>query len=83
LKTRKKIIDSARRLFNRYGFENVSITQIMAGAELTHGGFYTYFTSKSELYAEVLNCFSPTRNGRIVGKACMWTSQRRMSARKW
>jgi TetR/AcrR family transcriptional regulator, transcriptional repressor for nem operon len=54
---KKKIIDSARRLFNRFGFESVSITQIMAGAELTHGGFYTYFKSKSDLYAEVLNCF--------------------------
>jgi TetR/AcrR family transcriptional regulator, transcriptional repressor for nem operon len=54
---RKKIIDSARRLFNRRGFENASIAQIMAGAELTHGVFYTYFNSKSELYAEVLNCF--------------------------
>ena len=55
--TKKKIIDSARRLFNRHGFENVSITQIMAGANLTHGGFYTYFKGKSDLYAEVLNCF--------------------------
>jgi TetR/AcrR family transcriptional regulator, transcriptional repressor for nem operon len=54
---RKKIIDSARRLFNRFGFENVSIQQIMAGAQLTHGGFYSYFNSKTDLYAEVLNCF--------------------------
>jgi TetR/AcrR family transcriptional repressor of nem operon len=54
---RRKIIDSARRLFNRHGFETVSIAQIMAGAGLTHGVFYTYFKSKSELYAEVLNCF--------------------------
>jgi TetR/AcrR family transcriptional regulator, transcriptional repressor for nem operon len=57
VETKRKIIDSARRLFNRYGFENVSITQIMAGAKLTHGGFYTYFKGKSDLYAEVLNCF--------------------------
>src|SRR5271168_3991231 len=54
---RKKIVDSARRLFNRFGFENVSIAQIMAGAELTHGGFYSYFKTKSDLYAEVLGCF--------------------------
>lgn len=54
---RKCIIDSARRLFNRYGFENVSIQKIMAGAGLTHGGFYSYFHSKSDLYAEVLSCF--------------------------
>jgi AcrR family transcriptional regulator len=35
----------------------VSITQIMAGAGLTHGGFYAYFKSKSDLYAKVLGCF--------------------------
>jgi TetR/AcrR family transcriptional repressor of nem operon len=54
---RRKIIDSARRLFNRHGFDNVSLGQIMAGAGLTHGGFYSYFKSKSDLYSEVLGCF--------------------------
>ena len=54
---KRKIIDSARKLFNRYGFENVSLQQIMAGAGLTPGGFYSYFKSKSDLYAEVLGCF--------------------------
>jgi TetR/AcrR family transcriptional regulator, transcriptional repressor for nem operon len=52
-----QIVGSARRLFNRHGFENVSISQIMAGAGLTHGGFYSYFKGKSELYSEVLGCF--------------------------
>ncbi len=54
---RKQIVDSARKLFNRHGFESVSVQQIMAGANLTHGGFYSYFKSKSDLYAEVLDCF--------------------------
>jgi AcrR family transcriptional regulator len=52
-----RIVDSARRLFNRSGFDNVSVDQIMAGAGLTRGGFYSYFESKSDLYAEVLGCF--------------------------
>jgi TetR/AcrR family transcriptional regulator, transcriptional repressor for nem operon len=52
-----KIIQSARKLFNRYGFENVSLDQIMSGAGLTRGGFYNYFESKSELYVQVLGCF--------------------------
>jgi TetR/AcrR family transcriptional repressor of nem operon len=52
-----KIIQSARRLFNRHGFDNVSIQQIMSGAGLTHGGFYSYFRSKSDLYTNVLGCF--------------------------
>jgi TetR/AcrR family transcriptional regulator, transcriptional repressor for nem operon len=56
-KVRKKIVESARRLFNRNGFESVSVDSIMAHAGLTRGGFYTYFESKSDLYAEVLGCF--------------------------
>lgn len=56
-RVRKKIVDSARRLFNRSGFAGVSVDSIMADAGLTRGGFYTYFESKSELYAEVLGCF--------------------------
>jgi TetR/AcrR family transcriptional regulator, transcriptional repressor for nem operon len=54
---KKNIIDSARKLFNRHGFESVSLNQIMAGVGLTHGGFYSYFKSKSDLYAAVLGCF--------------------------
>jgi AcrR family transcriptional regulator len=29
----------------------------MRGAGLTHGGFYSYFESKSDLYREAMNCF--------------------------
>jgi TetR/AcrR family transcriptional regulator, transcriptional repressor for nem operon len=54
---KKNIIDSARKLFNRHGFESVSLSQIMADVGLTHGGFYSYFKSKSDLYTEVLGCF--------------------------
>jgi TetR/AcrR family transcriptional repressor of nem operon len=54
---KRKIVESARRLFNRHGFENISVDQIMSGAGLTRGGFYSYFESKSDLYAEVLGCF--------------------------
>jgi len=54
---KKKIIQSARRLFKRHGFDNVSVQQIMSGAGLTHGGFYSYFRSKSDLYTSVLGCF--------------------------
>ncbi len=55
--TRARIVLSARKLFNRFGFDGVSIQQIMTNAGLTHGGFYRHFASKSDLYAEVLECF--------------------------
>jgi TetR/AcrR family transcriptional regulator, transcriptional repressor for nem operon len=55
--TRKNIVESARKLFNLNGFDNVSVKQIMAGAGMTHGAFYEYFKDKSALYTEVLSCF--------------------------
>ena len=52
--TRDKIIRSARRLFNRNGFEAVSIDDVMADAGLTRGSFYSYFATKGDLYAEAI-----------------------------
>ena len=56
-RVRERIVDSARRLFNRNGFDGVSVDAIMADAGLTRGAFYSYFDGKSDLYAEVLGCF--------------------------
>ena len=57
LRTRDKIVESARRLFNRHGFEQVSIDRIMAEAGLTRGGFYNHFNSKDQLYAAAVASF--------------------------
>ena len=51
---REKIVRSARRLFNRHGFNAVSIDDVMAEAGLTRGSFYAYFDSKSDLYANAI-----------------------------
>jgi AcrR family transcriptional regulator len=48
--TRTRIIQSARRLFNRNGFADVTIDDIMGEAGLTHGGFYKHFSAKEDLY---------------------------------
>jgi AcrR family transcriptional regulator len=66
---KREIIESARRLFHRHGFDNVSVQQIMSGAGLTHGGFYSYFRSKSALYTKVLGCSftDPERKNRWEG----------------
>jgi len=53
-RTRTNILRSARALFNRHGFAQVKIDDVMKHAGLTHGGFYSYFESKSELYAEAV-----------------------------
>jgi TetR/AcrR family transcriptional repressor of nem operon len=55
--TRQRIVSSAARLFNRKGFSEVTISEIMTAAGLTHGGFYRHFKSKDELYSEVITQF--------------------------
>jgi AcrR family transcriptional regulator len=55
--TREKILESARRLFNRNGYSGVSIEEIMSEAGLTHGGFYRHFSGKDELYAAAVRQF--------------------------
>ena len=55
--TRQRIVTSAARLFNRKGFAEVTISEIMTAAGLTHGGFYRHFKSKDELYSEVISQF--------------------------
>ena len=52
--TRERILDSARQLFAARGFAATSIDAIMQACELTRGGFYAHFRSKSELYREAL-----------------------------
>jgi AcrR family transcriptional regulator len=56
--TRVRILEVARRLFNRNGLTAISIDEIMAAAGLTRGGFYSYFESKEELYAEAITHFT-------------------------
>jgi TetR/AcrR family transcriptional repressor of nem operon len=60
--TRARIVECARRMFNRYGFEAVSIDQIMASAGLTRGGFYHHFANKEELYSEAIAGYARCNN---------------------
>jgi len=52
--TREKILQSAIESFSRQGFENTSIDEVMANAEMTRGAFYAHFSSKSELYQQAI-----------------------------
>jgi len=52
--TRQRILRSAQALFNRHGFDAVSIDDVMARAGLTRGGFYSYFETKDDLYAQAV-----------------------------
>ena len=57
-RTRARIVDAARRVFNRQGFDTATIDGIMAEAGLTRGGFYNHFRCKDDLYAEAVASFA-------------------------
>ncbi|WP_454726050.1 MULTISPECIES: TetR/AcrR family transcriptional regulator [Cupriavidus] len=50
-KHREAIEAASTRLFRERGLNGVSVAELMAGAGLTHGGFYGHFSSKDELVA--------------------------------
>lgn len=48
---RAAIENVSAKLFREKGFNGVSVSDLMAAAGLTHGGFYGHFSSKDELAA--------------------------------
>jgi TetR/AcrR family transcriptional repressor of nem operon len=50
--TRRRIVDTAARLFLEKGVDRVGVDEIMRECGLTHGGFYGYFSSKDVLISE-------------------------------
>lgn len=52
--TRRKIVEAASKSFRKHGVEGASVSDIMADADLTVGGFYRHFDSKEELFQEAL-----------------------------
>ncbi|MFZ2509819.1 MAG: TetR/AcrR family transcriptional regulator [Gordonia sp. (in: high G+C Gram-positive bacteria)] len=48
-RTRAALIDAARRVFERDGFQDSRLTDITAAADCSTGTFYTYFQSKEEI----------------------------------
>lgn len=50
--TRRRIVETAARLFLEKGVDRVGVDEIMRECGLTHGGFYAYFPSKEVLISE-------------------------------
>jgi TetR/AcrR family transcriptional regulator, transcriptional repressor for nem operon len=49
---RRSITEASARLFREHGIKGISVSDLMAAAGLTHGGFYGHFESKDALAAE-------------------------------
>src|SRR5712692_3586239 len=51
-RTRARVLAEAAAAIRSKGAERVGVAEVMAGAGLTHGGFYAHFTSKDDLVTE-------------------------------
>lgn len=67
-RTRARIVECARILFNRYGYDGVTINMVMESAQLTHGGFYNHFRGKEELFAAAVSSF-------LMGRGAQWRAE--------
>jgi AcrR family transcriptional regulator len=73
-RTRGALLQAARTVFSRTGFHEARITDIVEGAHLAHGTFYTHFDSKEDIFLAVLHevmagYFTPTGAAPVVGSA--------------
>jgi TetR/AcrR family transcriptional repressor of nem operon len=62
-RNRERILDEAARQIRKTGLEALSVGKLMQQVDLTHGGFYGHFASRSELIAHAL------RRALAAGKA--------------
>lgn len=53
LKTKQKIIDAARKIISKQGFDHISVEYITKKAGVATGSFYTYFEKKEDVIIEL------------------------------
>lgn len=53
VRTRARLLQAAKEIFERDGFLDARISDIAERAGLSHGSFYHYFDSKEEVFREV------------------------------
>jgi AcrR family transcriptional regulator len=52
--TRRKLLDAAAEVFGQVPYQEGSIVKITQAAGVAHGTFYLYFSSKQEIFEEVV-----------------------------
>jgi AcrR family transcriptional regulator len=53
VRTRQRLIDAAKEIFEEHGFLDARISDISERAGQSHGSFYYHFSSKEEVFREV------------------------------
>jgi AcrR family transcriptional regulator len=83
-RTRQRLLDAAAEVFDRIGYHAARVDDIVAAAESSHGTFYLYFTSKEDLFEQLVGEVAIELHGLIGQLAPVTDSARgRAALRAW
>ena len=74
--TRQRIIMAAAAAFRKNGIAGTGLSDLMAAAGLTHGGFYRHFDSKDQIVAEACTAAVDSLVGQLAAAASGKSPQR-------
>jgi AcrR family transcriptional regulator len=77
---RQLIRDAAKRIFAEKGIAGASVREIAKAAGYTTGAIYTYFTTREDLYADVLRDSLGALHDEVAAAAAAATSERAAAA---
>ena len=83
-RTRQRLLDAAAEVFDRIGYHAARVDDIVAAAESSHGTFYLYFTSKEDLFEQLVGAVGVGLRALIGDLAPVTNSARgRAALRAW
>jgi AcrR family transcriptional regulator len=53
-RTRQRLLDAAADVFDRIGYQAARVDDVVEAADSSHGTFYLYFTSKEDLFEQLV-----------------------------
>ncbi len=78
--TRQRIVEAASRRFREKGIEATALSDVMADAGLTHGGFYKHFASKDHVVLESLQLATDSMHASMSATLERWPGKRGINA---
>src|SRR5215813_14945489 len=78
--TRQRIIKAAAAAFRKNGIAGTGLSDLMAAAGLTHGGFYRHFDSKDQIVAEACTAAAEALVEQLAASAAKKSPQRGLKA---
>jgi TetR/AcrR family transcriptional repressor of nem operon len=78
--TRRRIVKAAAAEFRQNGIGGTGLSDLMAAAGLTHGGFYRHFDSKDQIVAEACTAAAKSLAEQLAASASKKSPQRGLKA---